>query len=746
MKKILWSAACLTLLLSGRAQEQNVREDVFVQLNSTLVLTGETLYFSAFVNSAATGQPSPLSTILYVELIGKDDKPYSQQKIALKNARGHGSFFVSSLVPTGSYRLIAYTRWMRNFGDYFQSPIQIVNPFETYEPPAVEQDFTAVFYPEGGILLPEKSNLLVYRITDTQGNAVAAAGRVVSSTGEKIGEISSGANGYGRILLEPKAGETYQAIIEDQFGQFQFFNLPRATPGGTILQVREEARVYRVTAISTGEEILMLDIHDGQNSILQQQMTPNSSILIPKEKLTTGTYRAVVSTDQQEVASRVFYHDGAAKIISENLPKTYSTRSRVEIPMSFDLAGNISISVSKKDQWSQSMSAVDHARFGRTVNPAEMSGTSSTTDWASIDNQLLAGRWKWNATFDGEVAYLPELRGEFISGKAIPETGKTENIPVSFSLSGEYYQLQTASTNEKGEFLIRVDPAYGAQSAFVSAPGMEGPVGFSVESPFLTTYPAYQYPPLVLDSAQVAALIARSVRNQIENAYYDVKKDSVTEPVYWQPQFGDFTSFYVLDDYNRFPEMYEHFIEFIPEVLARKNKNGSRIRVFLQYATTESLDPLILLDGVPASAEEVLNFSPYKIESIGVINNRVFIGPLVADGVVSFHTFQKDLHGFTPGVNTLAVPYAGLEPNRVFTSPQYDEADTSLGRIPDYRQQLHWQPEVLFTENETIILEFFTADTPGLFEVAIDGYSADGTPISLRKYFTVKEPNPPASN
>ena len=83
IKKILSLAAIMLLVFTVTGQHLDVREKVYLQTNSAFMLTGETLYFSAFVRSADTGQPSPLSSILYVELVGADGKPVFQKKIHL---------------------------------------------------------------------------------------------------------------------------------------------------------------------------------------------------------------------------------------------------------------------------------------------------------------------------------------------------------------------------------------------------------------------------------------------------------------------------------------------------------------------------------------------------------------------------------------------------------------------------------------------------------------------------------------
>ena len=747
IKKILSIAAITLIILSATGQHLDVREEVYLQTNSSFLLTGETLYFSAFARSADTGLPSPLSSILYVELIGAGGKSVFQKKIHLNNGRGNGTFFLSSLVSSGRYQLLAYTRWMKNFQDYFQMPIVVINPFEEYAQPVQIEELAVTFYPEGGTLVAGHENDIVMKID--RGNPEGITGRVVSASGEKVADLTPGKTRLSRFTLPVKKDESYQAILEDRAGNFHFIDLPGAITNGTTIQIRDAGHSYGITPIGTPahEGASLLTISDGQNPIFQQRVEVNTRLSLPKSKLSAGTYLVTVtSAAGNPLASRLLWHPGNLREQSSDAMAPYHTRSAVTIPLEFDYGADVSVSVRKIESHHRPISAIHHALLGR-INASWNLNVRETPDWKAFDNRMIVSEWKWGSTeMPDTVKWLPELRGELIEGELnVAEVSGDKPPFVALSISGEDYQLQTAQVNANGHFQILINPAEGAREAYLSVLGTTDAASFQVENQFLTSYPPFDYSLPYLDSAMVATLVERSVRNQIENAYYELKKDSIVPQTYWNPQF-DYDISYALDDYNRFPELYEHFIEFIPEVMARKNKNRSKIKVLTKYVTTGTLDPLLLIDGVPTTADEILNFSPYKIERIGVINNRVFVGPLVADGIVSFHTFEKNLHGYKPGPNSFNIQYKGLDPVQRFSFPTYEDAHQGLARIPDYRQQLYWNPSLTIGENGVKEVEFYTGDTTGSFEVAIDGYDETGSPISIRRYFMVQPINQPASN
>jgi hypothetical protein len=122
------------------------RETVFVHFNSTLLFPAEYLYYRVYCrNEKGTGN-SRISKVAYVELVGEDLIPVFKHKIQLTDGLGQGDFFVPTSVPSGNYKLIAYTNWMKNAGEtnFFQNDIAIINPYQEDQkallPPVRQKD------------------------------------------------------------------------------------------------------------------------------------------------------------------------------------------------------------------------------------------------------------------------------------------------------------------------------------------------------------------------------------------------------------------------------------------------------------------------------------------------------------------------------------------------------------------------------------------------------------------------------
>lgn len=110
------------------SQTKNYEEAAYLSLNTTNVLVGEELHFSAFVYSTASKMPSKLSSVLYVDMIDESGNSVYRTKIGLRNGRGAGSIYINSTLLNGTYRLIAFTRWMKNYDAYFEQRVLVFNP------------------------------------------------------------------------------------------------------------------------------------------------------------------------------------------------------------------------------------------------------------------------------------------------------------------------------------------------------------------------------------------------------------------------------------------------------------------------------------------------------------------------------------------------------------------------------------------------------------------------------------------
>ncbi|MBA9075871.1 MG2 domain-containing protein [Rufibacter quisquiliarum] len=119
------------------------QEKVYLHLDKPYYAAGEDIWFSAYLVDAAYHVPSPLSKVLYVELINPQDSVYRRAVVDIQNGFGQGDFALEDTIPAGLYRVRAFTSWMQNKGEsyFFHQNVQIWNPRVDGILPAAEFTF-----------------------------------------------------------------------------------------------------------------------------------------------------------------------------------------------------------------------------------------------------------------------------------------------------------------------------------------------------------------------------------------------------------------------------------------------------------------------------------------------------------------------------------------------------------------------------------------------------------------------------
>ena len=115
----------------GQAQPTFPIEHVLVATNSDRFVVGETIYLKVYALDMDNNL-SDFSKVAYIQLVSEKGESVMEMKIPLESGQGHNSFYIPSSYKTGNYSLIAYTKWMRNFGHqrFCRKELTIVNPYE----------------------------------------------------------------------------------------------------------------------------------------------------------------------------------------------------------------------------------------------------------------------------------------------------------------------------------------------------------------------------------------------------------------------------------------------------------------------------------------------------------------------------------------------------------------------------------------------------------------------------------------
>jgi hypothetical protein len=710
----------------------NIQEEVLLVTNKDQFLTGENIYFQGFVTSSKTGKLSGLSSLLYIELLDENQNPIYQTKLTLEQGLIVGDLFISTLIKSGNYDLIAYSRWMKNRKDFYRVPITIYNPFEIYTPP-ISKSPQMRFYPEGGKLVRGASNKVVVRYSDFQEQGISFKGKLVDDLGEKQADINS-VDGLAQFSFIPEKERLYQMIYTEG-DVFKFLDLPVACENCSSISMQEMPNAYIFQLIDNHAKSQLnrasIRVRDRHNIYIEERSERRGPFKIEKTFLPNKLLKVEILDNQGVImAERLFYNGVFLDFSNEELIST--PRSYIEFSV---LDSNLSVSTMMVNKRSDHPRSLQLNRINsELISPPLQAKWTINSD---INTWLMLSEVAWpKITTLKSFDYVPEYRNDLLQG-FIKANGdeSVENQIITFSVPGEEESLSLAKSDSAGRFLLNIEYIEGDREAYISVLNDDANLfEIKMEDEFYTEYPKLKKWPLYYDSLLVKEIVHKSIHLQVENAYHHLKNDHILISKEKEKKIINFRTFKV-DDYTRFPTVRDSFIEYIPEIGISKSDNDYDFEIrwpesLKGYRPTGVY--LILFDGVVASPEEVLSYSPYNIKLIKILAERYYMGPAKLDGLIYFTTMDGDLYGFEPhGLNYF---YKGRERQKQYYTPNHN--DPLEMRIPDRRSMLLFKSKNRSDSNTKYGL--FTSDISGEYEVTLMGISHSGVLFHEIKYLFVE--------
>lgn len=408
-------------------------------------------------------------------------------------------------------------------------------------------------------------------------------------------------------------------------------------------------------------------------------------------------------------------------ITIEKNKKTYSNREKVNLNI-IPLSGHL-----EKGNYSLSVRKLVNLPIKRQRNAIEFKENNTITNTKnSITN----------------IDIIPELRGELITGSISSkkkELGINNKI-ILLSIPGKSFAVKSAKTNSSGKFIFILDKNPDNSNCIVQVmDDNRNDYSIQLDEPTKTETASLNFQSdLNLTMNDSVAIQEQSIANQIENSYYEIKKDTLVTETKTESFFNTFQKEYALDDYTRFPTFKETIIEVVTELYFRKNNDD-----YLLYVRNDKKDltiygpPLVLVDGIVIQdVNELFNYNMANVSKISLINEGYVYGPGLFGGLVSIETKNNDYQTKATGDFIKKTDIQRPLSETKFFVPDYtDKSKTE--RIPDYRYQLLWLPQLTLTGSENPI-SFYTSDVTGTFEITLEGFTDQGIPISLKDTFEVQ--------
>lgn len=759
-------------------QQNNFVEKLYVHTDKSFYVTGELLWFKAYVVNSAN-KPLDISKVAYVDVLDGSNNAVMQGKIGLSSGSGNGSFYIPLSLPNGTYRLRAYTNWMKNYGPdfYFEKIITIVNPLKS---PAEAQAkntpaYDIQFFPEGGYLVNGLPGKVAFKLTATDGRGADFKGALINQHNDTVLRFSPFKFGMGSFVFTPATGNTYRAVIRVPGQPVQYTAMPEVKTQGYTLRLTDAGSQLQLSVagnVNSGSTLYCLT-HTRQTLTDLQRITVTESgtqIILDKDKLAEGiNYITLLNSNRQPVAERLYFkRPAAARQMGLNLTvqqQTYGVRKPVNVAISAVAASqpvqaDLSVSVYRLDslQKNDSQNIYNSLWLGTGLKgyieaPEYYFERPDRQTDEALDNLMLTQGWRrfnWDKIFHpgASPAYLPEYAGHIISGRMLSTvTGKpAPGILGYVAIPAKRAELYAARSDSAGNLLFETKDFYGSRELIMQTNiRQDSTYRIEVQSPFSEQYATDSaLPGLNLPGTLAHDLNEYNLSMQVQNVYAGPSLRHYYNPGIDSASFYDRPAkTYLLDDFTRFTTIEEVLREYVTGISVTNRQRHFHIRTIEETATQPILledEPLILLDGVPLfNVDRAFAMDPLKIKKLETISRRYYEGPALYDGILSFTTYKGDLGGMEIDPHAVVVDYEGLQLQREFYSPVYGTSQQSASRLPDFRNVLYWEPNAGTNPQGKNTLQFYTSDLPGRYLISVQGITRNGEAGSRQVVIEVKK-------
>jgi hypothetical protein len=770
-------------------------EKLYIHTDRKYYSAGEVIWFQTYMVAGSGNIPSPLSTVVYVELYDESGVLIDKKKVFSDLGFGNGNLDLKENLPAGSYLIKGYSNWMKNNDQsfFFEKEIVVIDKFWNSSD-SVSDEVDLQFFPEGGYLVEGVRSRVGFKAIDSRGRGLSFTGKIVNQKGDEITKITSEHRGMGSFSFTPAPNDTYHALVD---GNEKVYDFPKVEDRGFVLWVDNLSTKLRITVRGAGldkTQKYSMIIHTRGEVVYAFEPNLNfdpTIIELPLEYFTTGlAHISLLDANAQVLSNRlIFVTKESSELSVSGIKDEYTKRSKVQAEIKLvdkqgdPLRGVFSVSILDLDQ-----------TFDREPNRTIVSDLLLTSDLKGfvedpvyyfdsknekaknhLDLLLLTQGWSrftWNEVIDksrqepifkmekgleidGVVKRLggnkiePEAIVTFLNRNITPplltEIKSDEN--GYFNLTGlQYFEdheivLQATDKKKRASVRLEVDST--------SKEKAELPVSLD----FLKTFD--------LEGDRINRFSEDANYRKQVNATYDFDStnfrdlgDFVIEGKRGEQVKGNENSVYGASDYTlsfnqagnaAYYNPFQALQGRIPGV--KVALTGSSVSISIRNSVGsgfQDLPPLILLDDSPSRIEDISALPATIFDRVEVYKgpSAAVFGAQGGAGVLAFYTKTGAEvvamgGGESKGIYALKLKNGYSRP-RVFYSPKYEVALPEHAK-PDKRVVLYWEPMILTDENGNAKIQFWNSDESSEFLIDLQGLTLSGEPINFSKTYKVEE-------
>jgi hypothetical protein len=763
------------------AAKQPPVEKVYLHLDKPSYNFSDTIWYKAYTVVGQHHQLSALSGVLYVELISPNDTLVTRQTLKLTSGVAWGDIPLAATLQQGVYRLRAYTKWMRNAGaDYFyDQKIRIgglaLNAKSIPQKPDIQ------FFPEGGELVNGIRSRVAIKAINGKGLGLDVKGVIEDNEGNIVADFATQHLGMGVFAIIPQSGKTYKAKISGSGEAAYTIALPQAKEEGFALSVNNSNADSIFIKVAVNDKLLK----DGARSTFYVLGQSAGKIYYSAQsKLTGQVYMAGISKSRfpsgitqftlfdqsgRPVAERVAFIQGSDSLKLQIMPQTKTFRVRQPVNLSFSATGNgepsagtFSVSVIKETAADRNESS-ESTILNNLLLISDLKGTIEQPNYyfngseqakADLDILMLTQgyrKFEWKQALDtgpGVPVYQPESALELsgtvqtMAGKPVPNgkvvlTATRENL-ITDTLTDangnfKFVNLDMADTikitlnakksnNNNNVQITVLNPGYaeilknaGSDTATLALPPQ-------ITALLQQKYSGYQQ--LQKEELLKRGRVLKEVQikaNRIRKAPELTYSANLNGP-------GHANQVIMGDDLNMnaCANVADCLRGKVMGVMFDADGSPRNTRSLTSIGGGDRAHMKLIVDGVMIEGSHLSELNSNDIYSIEVLRSTAYLAMYGSNApggalVITMRRGESRARQ-TSFSGVITYLFKGFTPTRSFYTPKYSAATP----LPDTRQTIYWNPNIITGKDGMATIEYLNNDTKGTYRVVVEGIDEEG--------------------
>jgi len=747
---------------------------------------GEVVYFKAYVTMGERHEPSTISSVLHVDLIDKNDVLMQSIALQLTDGTGWGDFALPEKLQKGSYRIRAYTEWMRNdkspyFFDQYIS-VSSQNGADRVKEAANKSALPGLqLFPEGGNMVADVHSKVAFKAVGADGLGINVTGVVVDNENKEVAKIASAHLGMGTFDFVPEEGKAYQAKVTFANGTQSSVELP-VEPKGITLSVNTDDPSKISVEIKANEAYYKENLNKELNlmvysagSVRKIQTKLASEVLrvdVPAKTFHTGVLQVTLLSGTGEPLNERLSFIQNPDLLNLSIAankQVYSKRENVQLSLNAKnndgnaVNGSFSVSVVDESKivvdententiLSYLLLSSDVKGYVEKPNYYFANVTKETR--AELDALMLTQgyrRFVWKELMDDNSAaaanaYSPEKEidisgvlktrgGEPIADCQITMVAKAGGMVLAQATDAQgRFRFQNVQFETGTQFILRTQSPAGkkgvltldnpAQAPGVS-PGNAIEAKYNANADILASFQTNQRQGVITASTEPGSILLKNDKVTGSKSTDNYRSSNLSGAGHADQVING-------DDIKNAPSLSIGLSGRADGVQFFDGVPALGTAVTFARGGQRVVPMLVYVDGAEIGQGVNIDlYSPTTVETVEILKyaSTSIYGMQGGNGVMVITTrrgaAKEGVIGkeMSPGI--FSIEPKGFYKAREFYAPRYD-AGQPANNLPDQRSTIFWKPDVTTDADGNASFNFFNADGVGTYRVEVQGIDSKG--------------------